>query len=201
MWAAARWHHLTRNLDLAYPDRHHKGKVSRPRAVVLPSRHGVVALVRTVPGSGRAEFDKAAEHISDYWSVQRVSVTRPSPGRLRVAGLARDPLLDHLGLADAPAGTYSGQDLTRLYVGRDEHGSHRHMQVKDNTAATVAGQPGSGKSVGINGLLLQWAPSPGLPVRDCRREISRRRRGLRGVAPARLAYLLRFPRGHRRHAV
>ena len=34
------------------------------------------------------------------------------------------------------------------------------MPVRDNTAATVAGQPGSGKSVGINGLLLQWAPSP-----------------------------------------
>ena len=54
---------------------------------------------------------------------------------------------------------YAGTDLTRLWTGRDESGADRWMQVKDNTAATVAGQPGSGKSVGINGLLLQWAPS------------------------------------------
>jgi S-DNA-T family DNA segregation ATPase FtsK/SpoIIIE len=120
----------------------------------------VVARVRTVPGSGRAEFDADAEHIADYWRVQRVSVTRPRPGRLRVAGLRTDPLLAPLLPADAPPGTYEGRDLTRLYVGRDEHGTHRHMVVKDNTAATVAGQPGAGKSVGINGLLLQWAPSP-----------------------------------------
>ena len=64
------------------------------------------------------------------------------------------------GIDQVPPGIYDGRDLTRLYVGRDEHGSHRWMQVKDNTAATVAGQPGSGKSVGVNGLLLQWAPSP-----------------------------------------
>lgn len=145
---------------LAYPDKHRKGKTRRPRAIVHPSRYGVVARVRTVPGSGRAEFDQDAEHIADYWRVQRVSVTRPRPGRLLVTGLRHDPLLEHLGLEDAPAGTYSGRDLTRLYVGRGESGQHRHMQVKDNTAVTVAGQPGSGKSVGINGLLLQWAPSP-----------------------------------------
>jgi len=159
VWAAARWHHLTRNLMLAYPDKHRQGKTRRPRAIVHPSRYGVTARVRTVPGSGRAEFDQVAEHIADYWRVQRVSVTRPRPGRLLVTGLRHDPLLEHLGLEDAPAGTYTGRDLTRLYVGRDESGEHRHMQVKDNTAATVAGQPGSGKSVGINGLLLQWAPS------------------------------------------
>ena len=86
-------------------------------------------------------------------------MTRPRPGRLRVAGLRRDPLLEPLSLAQAPAGVYAGTDLTRLWTGRDESGADRWMQVKDNTAATVAGQPGSGKSVGINGLLLQWAPS------------------------------------------
>ena len=87
-WAAVRWHHLTRNLGLAYQDKHRQGKVRRPRAIVLPGRHGVVAWVRTVPGSGRAEFDQAAEHIADYWRVQRVSVTRPRPGRLRVGRAA-----------------------------------------------------------------------------------------------------------------
>jgi DNA segregation ATPase FtsK/SpoIIIE, S-DNA-T family len=159
-WAAIRWHHLTANLKLAYPDKHREGKIRRPRAFVLPSRHGVVAWVRTVPGSGRAEFDKAADHIGDYWRVPRVSVTQPRPGRLLVRGLAVDPLVQPFPMADVPAGIYDGRDLTRLYVGRDEHGQHRFMQVENNTAATFAGMPGSGKSVGINGLLMQWAPSP-----------------------------------------
>jgi S-DNA-T family DNA segregation ATPase FtsK/SpoIIIE len=160
-WSALRWHHLTRNLTLAYADRHKKGKTRRPRAIIWPTRYGVAARVRTVPGAGRAEFDHDAEHIANAWRVSRVSVTQPRPGRLRVTGLARDPLLEQFGITGAPPGTYAGgRDLSRLYVGRDESGRHRYMQVEDNTAATVAGQPGSGKSVGINGLLLQWAQSP-----------------------------------------
>ena len=175
-----RWRWLCRNLNLAYIDRHKKAsrpvafgtaakvrpdapektKMRFPRAKVRPTTHGIEAAVRTVPGVGRAEFEDQAEHLANQWRCERVSVTQPVSGRLIVRGLRHDPLLDPFGPELAPAGTYDGQDLTRLYVGRDEHGQHRHMQVKDNTAATVAGQPGSGKSVGINGLLMQWAPSP-----------------------------------------
>lgn len=160
LWAAARWHHLTRNLGLAYPDRHRKGKVRRPRTVILPSAHGITARVRTVPGVGRAEVEKVADDIANAWRVPRVSIAQPRSGHLVVRGLRRDPLLEHLSLRDTPAGAYAGRDLTRLYVGRDESGQHRWMQVRDNTAVTVAGQPGAGKSVAVNGLLLQWAPSP-----------------------------------------
>ena len=76
VWAAARWHHLTRNLGLAAPNRHSKGKMLRPRAIVHPGRHGVVARVRTVPGSGRAEFDEAAEHIAQLLAVSAACRSR-----------------------------------------------------------------------------------------------------------------------------
>ena len=153
-WAALRWHHLTRNLTLAYPDRQVKGKVRRPRAVVLPSRHGVVAHVRTVPGSGRKEFDGDAEHIADYWRVQRVSVSRPRPGRLVVRGLVKDPLLDQL--EHIPP----GRGLRYLYLGRDEHSQDRYADLANVPGICVGGIPGSGKSATITSWLTQLAPSP-----------------------------------------
>jgi DNA segregation ATPase FtsK/SpoIIIE, S-DNA-T family len=160
VWAICTWRWVARNLQLAAPDKHRAGRIRRPRALIWPHRHGVSMRIKTTPGTGRVELEAVAQHLADHLRVARVSVTQPRPGRIRVRALVHDPLLEPLRLEDVPAGIYTGQDLTRAYVGRDEHGAHRWMQVKDNTAATVAGQPGSGKSVGINGLLLQWAPSP-----------------------------------------
>ena len=104
LWAAVRWHHLARNLGLAAPDRHRKGVVRHPRAIVHPHSHGITARVRTVPGTGRAELEEAAEHIANSWRVQRVAVSQPKPGRLIVRGLKRDPLLEVLGFEDIPRG-------------------------------------------------------------------------------------------------
>jgi DNA segregation ATPase FtsK/SpoIIIE, S-DNA-T family len=153
-WAAARWHHLSANLGLAYADRHVKGKTRRPRAVVHPSRHGVTARVRTVPDSGRAEFDQAAEHIANYWRCARVSVSQPEPGRLMVRGLRRDPLLEVL--TEIPP----ARDLRHLYLGRDEHGSDRWADLANVPGICVGGMPGAGKSTEITSWLTQLAPSP-----------------------------------------
>lgn len=164
LWAAARWHHFTRNAGLAKADKHAKdagrSKVLRPRARIWPTAHGVSARVRTTAVAGRAEFEQAADLLAGHWRSERVGVSQVRPGRLLIRGLVRDPLLAPFTMADAPPGAYRGADLTRLYVGRDEFGQDRWLVVKNNTAATVAGVPGSGKSNGINGLLLQWAPSP-----------------------------------------
>ena len=154
VWAAARWHHLTRNLVLAYPDKHRQGKVRRPRAVVLPTAHGVVARVRTVPGSGRAEFDQAAGHLADYWRVSRVSVSQPKPGRLVVRGLKRDPLLEHLEVIPP------GRGLRYLYLGRDEHGSGRWADLANVPGICVGGMPGAGKSTEITSWLARFSGSP-----------------------------------------
>jgi S-DNA-T family DNA segregation ATPase FtsK/SpoIIIE len=140
---------------LAYPDRHRKGKTRRPRAIVLPSRHGVVARVRTVPGSGRKEFDQDAQHFADAWRVQRVSVSQPKPGRLVVRGLVRDPLLEHLEVNQECV-----TDLRRLYLGRDEHGQDRYADLANVPGICVGGMPGAGKSSEITSWLTQLAASP-----------------------------------------
>jgi S-DNA-T family DNA segregation ATPase FtsK/SpoIIIE len=154
LWAALRWHHLTANLALAYADRHVKGKTRRPRAVVHPAAHGVTARVRTVPDSGRAEFDQAAEHIANYWRCARVSVSQPKPGRLVVRGLRRDPLLEVLNYGAA------GTDIRRLYLGRDEHGQNRYADLANVPGICVGGMPGAGKSTEITAWQVQLAPSP-----------------------------------------
>ncbi len=181
-WHRFRWRWLCRATGLAWIDQHkpsvfHLGSIGTRTRVRTASKsqygwlrwpkgrwradhHGITVTVKALPKCGRAEVEAAAPAIADAWRCQRVAVSQPRPGRLQIRGLRRDPLFERFGITQVPPGVYDGQDLTRLYVGRDERGEHRWMQVKDNTAATVAGQPGSGKSVGINGLLLQWAPSP-----------------------------------------
>lgn len=157
LWCAARWRHLARNLGLAGADRHRPGKVRHPRALVLPDAHGVTARVRTVPGTGRAELDAAAEHIGNAWRCPRVSVSQPRPGRVIVRGLKRDPLLQPFGLGDlSPA----GDKLRRLYLGRDEHGTDRYADLANCPGICVGGMPGSGKSTEITAWLAQLAPSP-----------------------------------------
>lgn len=156
LWVAARWHHLARNLQLAGADRHRKGVVSHPRALILPHSHGVTARVRTVPGTGRAELEKAAEHLANSWRVQRVAVSQPKPGRLIVRGLRRDPLLEVLTRDDMPP----ARDLRHLYLGRDEHSTHRWADLANVPGICLGGMPGAGKSTELTSWLTQLAPSP-----------------------------------------
>ena len=156
LWAGMRWHHMARNLELAAPDRHRKGAVSHPRAIILPHSHGITARVKTVPGTGRAELEKAAEHIANSWKCQRVAVSQPKPGRLIVRGLRRDPLLEVLGFDDIPR----GRPLRDLYLGRDEHGTHRFADLANVPGICVGGMPGAGKSTELTSWLTQLCPSP-----------------------------------------
>ena len=107
------WRRLCRNTALAKPDAHLKDtrKVARPchlRARFRATHTGLVATVRTVPGTGRAELEKQADQIANQWRVPRVAISQPRPGRLLVRGLAVDPLLGQLAMSDAPPGTYDG---------------------------------------------------------------------------------------------
>lgn len=162
LWAAARWHHLSRNLGLSGPDKHRPGVVRHPRALILPTRHGVVARLKTVPGTGRAELEAAAEHISNSWKVCRVSVSQPKPGKLRVVGHVRDPLLEPLTLADAPSADVACPH--RVWLGRDEHGADRWLDLRNVSGVCVGGQPGGGKSQAITSWETQLAPSPAVQI-------------------------------------
>jgi len=153
---AARWHHLARNLTLAYADKHVKGKVRHPRAVVHPSAHGVVARVRTVPGTGRAQLEQAAEHIANSWRCTRVSVTQPRlGGRVVVRGVRHDPLLLPL-----PASVLPVFDGRHVLLGRDEWGAMRSADLANLSGSAFSGSPGRGKTEAALSLAVQLAPSP-----------------------------------------
>ena len=167
-WCRARWHRITwkrlaRNLDLGRRDKHRGGvdsprapKVNHPKARFRPDSYGWVMTLKTVPGTGRAELEKAADHLANAWKCQRVSVSQPKPGRLIVRGLRRDPLLEVIGAADIPP----VRDLQHLYLGRDEHGTHRFADLANVPGICLGGMPGSGKSTEITSWLTQLAPSP-----------------------------------------
>jgi DNA segregation ATPase FtsK/SpoIIIE, S-DNA-T family len=194
LWARFRWRWLTTNLQLAYIDSHRSrlrrpavpfgtsvtvtgrrgvsstrspGQPARlrfPRARFRADEFGIIARVKTVPGVGRAEFDRNAPYIADAWRCVRVQVSQPKPGRVVVRGLRSDPLLMPLRAAAVPlygAETQSAVGRNwRLFVGTDEWGAGRYLPLRGVTGITVAGLPGYGKTSLVNSWLCQLAGSP-----------------------------------------
>ena len=136
---------------------------------IRPTVYGIEARVKTVPTIGREQFEKQSQHIADYWRCARVTVTQPNPAGCH-PGAAHRPPRAGPGHRRRPAGTYDGTDLTRVYIGRDEFGSHRYLRMAGNTALTAAGLPGSGKSsmassLACNGARRRSCSSPLATVR------------------------------------
>jgi S-DNA-T family DNA segregation ATPase FtsK/SpoIIIE len=122
---------------------------------VRPDPFGVVLTVKTIPKVGRKEFEDKAEHLANYWRSARVQTSQPKPGRLIVRALRRDPLAEPLEMADVPAAVYSEPNPFRPYLGRDEWGVERYLELSGITGVTVAGLPGYGKTSLIVSLLIQ----------------------------------------------
>jgi S-DNA-T family DNA segregation ATPase FtsK/SpoIIIE len=169
-WARLRWRWLCRNLGLSKVDMHQrdksaagvpgKPKIRHPRVRIRPDHYGLVARVKTIPGTGRSEFEKAAPHLANHWRCCRVQVSQPRPGRLTVRGLRTDPLAATFGPERAPAGTYEHPAVGRPYLGLSEWAEHRSLALAGHTGIVIGGLPGRGKSSLIGSLLCQWAPSP-----------------------------------------
>lgn len=119
-WILATWQRVTRNLGLAYTDKHavrrtrtwnaqgvmtekEHPRITYPPLIARPDAYGVVLTVWTRVGVGRAEWARAAEHLADVWHCRRVHVEQRAPGRLTVRGLRRDPLAASLSLHTHPA--------------------------------------------------------------------------------------------------
>jgi S-DNA-T family DNA segregation ATPase FtsK/SpoIIIE len=152
----ARWRRSTRNLGLAYLDPHRKGKVVYPKARFRANDHGVVIRVRTTAKAARPEFEKSAVYLAGMTRCERVSVAQEKPGRLRVQCLRTDPLA-----VPYRAGQVSSRllaDPWRPYLGVDEWGQHRHVNLRDLAALLIAGNPGTGKTSAALWLLDQLAP-------------------------------------------
>lgn len=160
LWARCRWPFLTRNLGLVCVDKHASDKgqhrVRHPRARFRADEHGFVARVKTPVGVSRQDFEKAADSLANHWRAVRVSVAQPAPGRLIVRSMRADPLLRPLTLADAPAADVSPH---RIWLGRDEHGEDRFIDLRNVSGIVVGGVPGGGKSQAVTSWETQLAPS------------------------------------------
>lgn len=148
------WPKLADNLGLTLSSE--KGPVA-PRIRTTADQYGVVTDVVTLDGVGHSEIAKAAPYLSDAWGMTRVSVTRTTPGMVRIRAVRRDPL----AVAIKYAPKYSvAQSLENVYVGVDEFSNPVHLRIKNVSGTGVYGLPGYGKTSLILGAVSELAPSP-----------------------------------------
>jgi DNA segregation ATPase FtsK/SpoIIIE, S-DNA-T family len=181
MWRARlTWRWLCRNQGLAYHDQpirragvsrpggtavrvrkpadHGTSRLRYPRARFRPDEFGWSARVKTVPRVGRRELEDASEHVANSWRCVRVQVNQPRPGVCLLRGLRTDPLTVPFTEAEIPAEAFTpGGDLRklRLYLGKDEWGVHRWLDVSNTPGVTIGGLPGFGKTQLIRLFLRQ----------------------------------------------
>ena len=132
-------------------------KVSYPKVRVRPDDFGVVLEVKTLPNVGRTEFEKAAEHLANAWGCAKVQVFQRKPGRLVVRAIRHDPLAVPLSMEQVPATAYTSPHPFRPYLGRDEWGIDRWLDLSGITGMTIAGLPRYGKTSLLLSLLMQMA--------------------------------------------
>jgi hypothetical protein len=89
---AAEWPLLSQTLRLGYTDqwtRQHRF----PAASFVADDHGVTATVAAIAGASLADYQRAAIYLADTWGCVSVRAIQEGPGRIRLRGLHRDPLL------------------------------------------------------------------------------------------------------------
>jgi len=174
-WHSFRWRWLCRNLGLSEVDKHQhairpvpfgtaapmprrlpaREKIRFPRARFTVDPWGFVVKVRTVPGVGRAELDKAAPHLADALRCVRVQVRQDKPGVCQVWARRRDPLAEPLSASALPV--FDGR---HVLLGRDEWGAMRSADLANLSGSAFSGSPGRGKTEAALSLAVQLAPSP-----------------------------------------
>lgn len=138
-----------------------------PKARFRPDEFGWSARVKTVPRVGRRQLEESAEHIANNWRCVRVQVNQPRPGRVILRGLRTDPLTVPFGETEIPAEVFAPAAVfrqLRLYLGKDEWGAHRWLDVSNTPGVTIGGLPGFGKTQLIR-LLLRQLRARGVPHR------------------------------------
>jgi hypothetical protein len=167
-WVLCRWHRfgwkrLSRNLQLALPDRHRGGidsslpkKVNYPRRVRFrPDSFGWTVAFRPPPGVTREDVEKQAESLADRWRCSRVGVSKPAAGKLVLRACRRDPLTEPV-----PAAILPPWDGRHLVLGRDELGSVRLIDLANLSGSVIGGNPGRGKTESASGMAVQLVPEP-----------------------------------------
>jgi DNA segregation ATPase FtsK/SpoIIIE, S-DNA-T family len=153
---AAEWPLLAQTLRLGYQDqwtRQHRF----PAAEFLVDDQGVTATVAAIAGASLGDYQHAATSLADTWGCVAVRAEQQGPGRIRLRGLRRDPLLsparvDLSGMAPA--------SLTSWWLGWAEDGSLVMVRLAEVSGMVVGGLAGFGKTMLVAHFLGQLAPSP-----------------------------------------
>jgi hypothetical protein len=152
---AAEWPLLAQTLGLGYRDqwtRQHRF----PAAEFTADDQGVTATVAAIAGASLADYQRVAAYLADTWGCVTVRATQEGPGRIRLRGLHRDPLLlparmDLSGMAP--------DSLEAWWLGWAEDSSPVSVRLAEVSGIVVAGLAGFGKTMLVAHLLGQLAPS------------------------------------------
>jgi DNA segregation ATPase FtsK/SpoIIIE, S-DNA-T family len=153
---AAEWPLLAQTLRLGYQDqwtRQHRF----PAAEFIADDQGVTATVAAIPGAGLADYQHAATSLSDTWGCVTVRAEQQGPGRIRLRGLYRDPLVAvaRVDLSGTPP-----VSLTAWWLGWADDSSLVMVRLAEVSGSVVGGLAGFGKTMLVAHLLGQLAPSP-----------------------------------------
>jgi S-DNA-T family DNA segregation ATPase FtsK/SpoIIIE len=153
---AAEWPLLSQTLRLGYQDqwtRQHRF----PTAEFVADDQGVTATVAAIAGANLADYQRAAGYLADTWGCVTVRAEQQGPGRIRLRGLHRDPLLapariDLSGMAPA--------SLDSWWLGWAEDARPVLIRLAEVSGTVVAGLAGFGKTMLVAHFIGQLAPSP-----------------------------------------
>jgi DNA segregation ATPase FtsK/SpoIIIE, S-DNA-T family len=153
---AAEWPLLAQTLGLGYRDQWTRQHRFPPAEFALDDQ-GVTATVAAIAGASLADYQKAATYLADTWGCVTVRAEQQGPGRIRLRGLHRDPLLlparvDLSGMAP--------ESLTAWWLGWADDSAPVSVRLAEVSGVVVAGLAGFGKTMLVGHLLGQLAPSP-----------------------------------------
>jgi DNA segregation ATPase FtsK/SpoIIIE, S-DNA-T family len=152
----AEWPLLAQTLRLGYQDqwtRQHRF----PTAEFMVDDQGVTATVAAIAGASLTDYEHAARYLADTWGCVTVRAEQQGPGRIRLRGLHRDPLLAPVRI---DLSGIEPTSLTAWWLGWAEDSTLVLIRLAEVSGSVVAGLAGFGKTMLVAHLVGQLAPSP-----------------------------------------
>jgi DNA segregation ATPase FtsK/SpoIIIE, S-DNA-T family len=130
-----------------------------PAAEFMADDQGVTATVAAIPGAGLADYQHAATSLADTWGCVTIRAEQQGPGRIRLRGLYRDPLV---AVARVDLSATPPVSLTAWWLGWADDSSLVMVRLAEVSGSVVGGLAGFGKTMLVAHLLGQLAPSPAM---------------------------------------
>jgi DNA segregation ATPase FtsK/SpoIIIE, S-DNA-T family len=153
---AAEWPLLAQTLGLGYRDQWTRQHRYPPAEFAVDDR-GVTATVAAIAGASLTDYQRAAAYLADTWGCVSVRADQQGPGRVRLRGLHRDPLL---APARVDLSGMAPESLDSWWLGWAEDSTPISVRTAEVSGIVVAGLAGFGKTMLVGHLLGQLAPSP-----------------------------------------